>query len=149
MLPPTFHPALELPDEALQVNRQYWLSDGSVNGIADTLGISKGRIYELLLPLDAGSPCPGCGGPLGFAHRTARDRGEVGCPGCGFEGSLETLASLDPPPAPRPGTRSVPDQAQEPEEWAGLGMLVGGLVAGVALGFLLGRRRDGGKGEAA
>jgi hypothetical protein len=147
MLPPTFHPSLELPGEALEVNRQYWLSNGSVNGIADHLEISKGRIYELLLPLDAEHPCPSCGGPLGFAHRTARDRGEVGCPGCGLQGSLDSLASMDPPPASRAGDPKMRDRAHEPEEGRGLGMLLGGLLAGVALGLLLGRWRDGKRGE--
>jgi len=62
-----------------------------VNGIAEAMDMSKGRLYELLLPFDAELACPSCGSSLGYPHRTARLRGDVECDHCGFEGSREEI----------------------------------------------------------
>lgn len=95
MLRTLFRPGIDLPEQQVEANRRYWESEESVNGIAEAMGISKGRLYELLLPFDADRPCPECGAPLGFAHRTARQRGDVSCGACGFEGNLGDLPELD------------------------------------------------------
>ncbi len=95
MLRTLFRPGIDLPAQQVEANRRYWESDESVNGIADAMGISKGRLYELLLPFDADRPCPECGAPLGFAHRTARQRGDLSCGACGFEANLDDLPELD------------------------------------------------------
>ena len=67
---------------AREANKQYWGSDTSVNQIAETLDLSKGRLYGLLVPLPAGEPCPDCGEETGYANRTARDRNQPTCPAC-------------------------------------------------------------------
>lgn len=86
-----FKPGIDLPPQQVEANRRYWESEESVNGIAEAMGISKGGLYELLLPFDAGVDCPECGAPLGYAHRTARQRGDLSCAACGFEGKLGEL----------------------------------------------------------
>jgi hypothetical protein len=97
-----FRPGIELPAEQVTANRRYWESEESVNGIAEAMGISKGRLYELLLPFDADLACPSCGGSLGYPHRTARIRGDVECEHCGFEGSREEIQKA--PASGRGGT---------------------------------------------
>jgi hypothetical protein len=86
-----FRPGVELPAEQITANRRYWESEESVNGIAEAMDMSKGRLYELLLPFDAELACPSCGSSLGYPHRTARLRGDVECDHCGFEGSREEI----------------------------------------------------------
>ncbi len=76
------------PDhEALsaEVNRLYWETEESVNQIGETLGLSKGALYNLMVPLASGLPCPGCGEEMAFPNRTARDKGFLVCPECGME----------------------------------------------------------------
>ena len=66
-----------------QANDRYWNSDLGVNQIAEELQLSKSRLYEAIRPVPAGGECPGCGEPLGFPNRTARDRAKPECPtGC-------------------------------------------------------------------
>lgn len=57
----------------------YWESDRSVNSIADEFGLSKGGLYQHILPLPAEGVCPRCGGGVGYFNRTARDRNEPTC----------------------------------------------------------------------
>jgi UDP-N-acetylmuramyl tripeptide synthase len=66
-------------------NDLYWRSDASVNHIADEMGLSKGSLYGLISPLPSGISCPQCGAEMAYPNRTARDRGFVSCPVCGFE----------------------------------------------------------------
>lgn len=68
-----------------EANERYWESDESVNQIGEALGLSKGALYNLLEPLAAGLPCPGCGEEMVFPNRTARDKGFLECPECGLE----------------------------------------------------------------
>jgi len=68
-----------------RANRLYWHSDLGVNQIAEELGISKGALYGMVEPLSTGAPCPKGPGELVYTNRTARDRGFVTCPECGFE----------------------------------------------------------------
>jgi hypothetical protein len=147
-----FRPGIDLPAEQVEANRRYWESDESVNGIAEAMGMSKGRLYDLLLPFDAEHACPACGSALGFAHRTARDRGMVGCEVCGFEGELSDLPPVDPTAAPSEG-EGGPEEGAPPPHWtpgAGasgdgpsrnlLGAALVGMAAGLALAGLLRRR---------
>jgi hypothetical protein len=146
---PRFRPGIDLPAEQVEANRRYWETEESVNAMAEAMGMSKGRLYDLLLPFDAGAPCPACGMALGHPHRTARDRGDVACEGCGFEGNLDALPeglSGDAEGPPRP-TASDPDaQAGAPAHWtpgAGGGegpsqrTVVGVALLGVAAGIVL------------
>lgn len=73
-------------DEAQErANELYWASEGSVNSIAEELGLSKGSLYQLVRPLPAGLPCPRCGSEMEYPNRTARDRGFLACPSCDLE----------------------------------------------------------------
>ncbi len=149
MATPRFRPGVELPADQLEANRLYWESDASVNGIAEKMGVSKGRLYDLLLPLDAGAPCPECGSPLGFPHRTARDRGVVGCDRCDFEGDLASLPSAgdegDGTPRREPDDDLVlhwaPGGSGDPlgGQRAVLGAALLGMAAGLVIGGWLRR----------
>jgi len=57
----------------------YWSSDRSVNSIADEFGLSKGGLYQHILPIPADGVCPRCGGGVGYFNRTARDRNVPTC----------------------------------------------------------------------
>lgn len=158
MSPVRFRPGIDLPIEQVTANRRYWESEESVNGIAEAMGISKGRLYELLLPFDAGLACPSCGGSLGYPHRTAQIRGDVECDHCGFEGSREEIEEAaasgrsgpeggvagqdtpaggvaDGPPAPvardlwTPGSGATPVSQRT---------VAGALLAGLAVGIVIG-----------
>jgi len=119
-----------------QVNRLYWESDLSVNGIGDEMGLSKGRLYDFLQPLPTGLGCPKCGGELGYENRTSRDRGIVACPRCGFEGSRK-----DARPKPEEGAElaPLPDGRPRYQDPAVVSTVVGGLLVGAAAGLVLGR----------
>jgi len=67
------------PDHAELAHELYWNSDRSVNSIADELGLSKGGLYQYILPLPTAGECPRCGAGVGFFNRTARDRNEPTC----------------------------------------------------------------------
>lgn len=125
---------------ARKVSERYWTTDDSVNGIADKLGISKGRLYELIRPLSVDGSCPACGGgPPVHPNRTARDRGDVECPHCGWEGSLSDV-SPEPPAVdrdrPAPSVTEIEDGAP-PAPFTP--SVVGGVLVGMAFGLLIGR----------
>lgn len=134
-------------EEVRKANRLYWESDQSVNAVAESLGVSKGRLYDLVVPLSLGTPCPDCGADLAFPNRTARDRGLVTCDTCGFEGDREELevsegelggdlrSGRDRPgvPGPEGGLESAArDLLRNP-------IVLGGLMVGAVAGVLLGR----------
>lgn len=125
---------------ARKISERYWTTTDSVNGIADDMGISKGRLYELIRPLAVEGSCPSClGGPPAHANRTARDRGEVECPHCGWSGTLDDVRSE--PPAEgrdRPAPSIVEIEEGAPPIPLGSGV-VGGLLVGLAAGILIGR----------
>lgn len=153
-----FRPGIDLPAEQVTANRRYWESEESVNGIAEAMGISKGRLYELLLPFDAELACPSCGGSLGYPHRTAQIRGDVECDHCGFEGSREEIeeAAASGPSGPEAGKAGVENPAGAGaggspvpvarELWTpGSGIepvsqrtVAGALLAGLAVGIVIG-----------
>ncbi len=117
-------------DEARKANRLYWETDESVNGIAERMELSKGRLYGLLTPLPIEAPCPECGGTLGFANRTARDQGKVQCDACGWEAHEDEVEG-DISARPHPASQTpvpIPD-----------GTLIGAALVGAAVGLVLGR----------
>lgn len=130
--------ALEADDRA---NELYWGSDMSVNQIAETLDLSKGALYEMIRPLPASVGCPRCATEAEHPNRTAKDRGLVVCPWCGWEGS-EADASEAPPPGAAPVPRapfpvSAGPNGQPPRSFTS-GVLIG---AAVALALVLWARR--------
>lgn len=83
-------------DVTRRANELYWGSDESVNQIADRLDLSKSGLYGMIGPLAAESTCPICGAQVEYANRTARDRDELSCPGCTWEGSEDETVPMDP-----------------------------------------------------
>jgi predicted RNA-binding Zn-ribbon protein involved in translation (DUF1610 family) len=142
--------ALDADDRA---NALYWGSDMSVNQIADALDLSKGALYEMIRPLATAIPCPSCGAETVHPNRTAKERGLVACPECGWGGEgappppaslARTPAKIAPPQTPS-RERSLP-AATPASGRRGLsrntlaaGILVGA-VAGIAV-YLWSRRR--------
>ena len=76
-----------------RANALYWESQLSVNQIADEMDVSKGRLYGLIQPIGAGLPCPRCSSEMGYANRTARERGFLTCPSCDFEQDEDQVRS--------------------------------------------------------
>ncbi len=139
-----------IPDEVVtRANDQYWDSDAGVNQLARDLDLSKGTLYEILAPLPAGIPCPHCDGELGFANRTARERGFLSCAACGLEGErervLDALADADALADTIPPAEPSSDPASSPVPSRSLGaLLTVTALAGVGVGLILGgflRRR--------
>lgn len=147
--------AVNPSDERLlaeQVNHLYWDGNQSVNRIADELQVSKGVLYELLDLLPAGLACPRCGQELGYANRTARDKGFVTCAGCGLEDDAAAVAAMagqviapagaaaeksamaDSPAAAEPASLGPAIPLDAPNA----GALVGAALLGLAVGLLLG-----------
>lgn len=96
----------------LEANRLYWETESSVGDIAENLGLSRRALYELLDPVAADGPCPGCGEPLLFANRLARAAGDAICRGCGTSRHVvlpsrppEARQEATPASAPTPRSR--------------------------------------------
>lgn len=123
-----------------RANELYWESDESVNQIAEDLGLSKGTLYSVIEPLSTGLACPECGEELLYPNRTARERGMVGCPSCGFEGEEEE-AGVPAAPASRAvgdaiGTGIAAwDEMDETRKRTVIGGALLGAAAGLALVF--------------
>ncbi|MCA1791842.1 MAG: hypothetical protein LC667_18935 [Thioalkalivibrio sp.] len=83
-------------DVTRRANQLYWTSDESVNQIAESLDLSKSAFYGMIGPLMSGSGCPICGAEVEFANRTARDRDELSCPACSWEGAEAETVPLGP-----------------------------------------------------
>jgi hypothetical protein len=82
--------ASEVTPEAIErVNELYWDTGRSVNQIADELDLSKGALYGVIRPQQAGLGCPLCGAEVGYPNRTAKDRGSLECPTCTWDGSVD------------------------------------------------------------
>ncbi len=130
----------------VRANELYWSSTMSVNQIADEMDLSKGTLYGLIRPRPAGLSCPDCADELVYANRTAKDRGMVACPQCGWEGEeadAETQGAeegvnlpvmVDPDAAPA----SVGTDADRRRVILGGALL--GAAAGLALVFWSKRR---------
>ena len=131
------------PELIKRANSLYWESDASVNDIADNLDLSKGALYGIIRPLDAGVRCPECGTGMEFPNRTAHEKGLVTCPKCELEeehelvqaAALDTQDEVPPPP---------PSAEGEARPMVPLRALVAstllGLATGIAIGQLTGRR---------
>ncbi|MSR21741.1 MAG: hypothetical protein EXR91_12345 [Gemmatimonadetes bacterium] len=124
--------ALEADDRA---NDLYWGSDLSVNQIADALDLSKGALYEMIRPLPSSVACPRCATEAEHPNRTAKERGLVACPWCGWGGTEADAAE-----APVPGGQAVPRApfpiAAHPTARAPR-TLAGGVLLGAAVGLAL------------
>jgi hypothetical protein len=79
-----------------RANELYWGSDESVNHIADRLELSKSALYGMIGPLPAAATCPVCGARVEYANRTARERDDLSCPTCTWEGSESETMPMDP-----------------------------------------------------
>ena len=115
-----------------RANELYWGSDESVNQIAERLDLSKSALYGMVGPLMSGYGCPVCGAEVEFANRTARDRDELECPACEWEGGESETIALDDDDSDE-GTRPRP----LPTGGDGRRALLGGLFIGAATGLLL------------
>lgn len=146
------------PQRTDEANRLYWHSDLGVNQIAEEMGISKGALYTQVNPLAAEIQCPRCDTELVYPNRTARDRGFLSCPNCGFEEELSELEDAAPvrkrkAPSKAKGRASRSD-AEAPEEDDAAArrtlsrenarVLVGSGLVALAAGLILTRwlRRD-------
>ena len=78
-----------------EANSLYWGSDLSVNQIAEKLDLSKGRLYQIVQPQPTGLCCPACGIEADYPNRTAKEKSEVLCSACGFEGAETELVHPD------------------------------------------------------
>jgi len=71
-----------------QANQLYWQTERSIADIAETLGVSRRALYELVLPESAGVACENCGADVVFANRSAKLAQLARCPSCGAECQL-------------------------------------------------------------
>ena len=130
-----------LRDMSERATLLYWNSDRSVNSIAEDLGLSKGRLYELIRPLKSGDRCPICQSDLVFDNRTARDRNEAVCPACD-SGPVPELSRSRAPEGVDPsilGESTLASSEGVATAPFGIGGVVAGLLIGTVAGVLLGR----------
>lgn len=99
------HASEVTPEAVGRANELYWQSDQSVNQIAEELDLSKGALYGIIRPDPSGLGCPLCGAEVGYANRTAKERGNLECGTCAWDGSADETTSYveraDPGPASR------------------------------------------------
>lgn len=131
---------LEADDRA---NELYWGSDRSVNQIADELDLSKGALYGMIRPLAAALSCADCGAEVVHSNRTAKERGLVECPACGWDGTEGEAVPRAPDDEVSPQAKAAPAPAERelgppPRAIAGGALL--GAAAGLALVLWLRRR---------
>jgi hypothetical protein len=132
----------------LEANRLYWESQKSVNQIADELDLSKGALYGAIEPLVVDQACPRCASLLGYANRTAHERGDLTCASCGY-GSGDEAPSRVAAPAGSGGAGASPrvigaratsaDSDGSAHRSSGTRALVGGAALCLGVGLLLGR----------
>ncbi|MEE8147450.1 MAG: hypothetical protein V3T24_07605 [Longimicrobiales bacterium] len=119
---------------AQEANKRYWGSDVSVNQIAETMDLSKGRLYGLLVPLPTDQPCPDCGGETEYPNRTARDRENATCPSCAGadKAPRRKTNSKTPGVSAQPASTRVSLPQRVPSR-----ALLGAALLGVAAGIFL------------
>lgn len=122
-----------------RANELYWTSDESVNQIAEHLDLSKSGLYGMIGPLMAGSGCPICGAEVEFANRTARDRDELSCAVCSWEGTEAETVPLAPGAAESAGSqrRSVETAGDDLSNSDRQRIIVGSALIGAAVGLVL------------
>lgn len=127
-----------------KANELYWGTNRSVNQIAEDLDLSKGALYQIIEPLDAGLACPACGGGLVYANRTAKERSLVSCPTCAWDGAADEAAAHEDsgdgvtgPPARSSTERApAPPHSSAGRETA-VRAVAGGALLGAAAGLAL------------
>lgn len=138
------HASEVTPEIAANANELYWGSDRSVNQIAEDLDLSKGALYAALVHLPSGSGCPLCGDEVGWPNRTARDRDQLTCSTCDWDGSTDQTITYDPEDveSTEPGT-DVVREAEEPRVPPApllaprMSTIAGGAMLGAAVGLAL------------
>lgn len=139
-------------DADARANELYWGSDRSVNQIADELDLSKGALYEMIRPSGTGLGCPECGAEVVHSNRTAKERAQVDCPSCGWDGTEEESVPGD---APIARVRTPADEESDPDPYDAFGVpapqrarhvegaaagqraILGGALLGAAVGLAL------------
>lgn len=140
-----------LRDMSDRANTLYWNSDRSVNSIASDLGLSKGRLYELIRPLGSEQECPNCQSELVFENRTSHERKDSVCPVCDLEGvpvesvrsaarRFSEMAASEALASGREATGSDASAVTAPTPFSPDARgVVAGLLVGTVAGVLLGR----------
>lgn len=124
----------------VRANELYWSSDRSVNQIADELDLSKGTLYGMIHPWPAGLSCPACIEELVFPNRTAKEKGLVVCPSCGWEGeegAVEAAGGDGSVTVPLDGQDDVPAPPLSARSNSWSRTLAGGALLGAAAGLAL------------
>ncbi len=111
------HASEVTPEIAAQANELYWGSSASVNRIAEELDLSKGALYSTIEPLVSGLGCPLCGDQVGYPNRTARDKEQLDCPTCDWDGAPDETMSWteeeeEDPEAPDGETIAAPPESR-------------------------------------
>lgn len=126
-------------DEKLTLaNELYWQSDQSVNQIAEDLDLSKGTLYQAVQALESDVDCPRCWSGLVYPNRTAREKGFLTCPECGFEGHLEEVQEGSG--SARGSAGAASSAAEEGRRQVVIGAALLGAAAGLALAIWMRRR---------
>ena len=119
------HASEVTPEVVKRANELYWDTERSVNQIADELDLSKGALYAALEPKASGLGCPLCGDEVGWPKRTAKERDQLDCATCDWDGSSDETTSYTavsaPPPTPPTAKRRLRrrDRASEaPTDYA-------------------------------
>lgn len=131
-----------------EANQLYWHTERSVADIAETLGVSRRALYELITPESSGTGCSACGGDVVFSNRSAKASNSGRCAICGIECDTTTSSEPESDEALTPYAAGWPRvvQRHESEEVRGRAFRLGGAaIAGAAVGavaaFLIVRRR--------
>ncbi len=121
----------------------YWNSTRSVNSIADDLGLSKGRLYDLIRPLGSGETCPNCQSELIFENRTAQEHHDQACPVCDTDDAPVVPIRSAAEPAVPSAHAADPSDSTDAEEFPPFSSetkrTVAGFVVGTVAGLLLGK----------
>jgi predicted RNA-binding Zn-ribbon protein involved in translation (DUF1610 family) len=129
-----------------QANHLYWQTERSVADIAETLGVSRRALYELIAPEHAGIKCENCGGDVVFVNRSAKASNLTRCPNCGSEAQITTdeqdIEEAIPPYAA--GWRRADEPTESDLRIRALkiaGIAIAGATLGAVTAFLFVRQR--------
>ena len=136
---------------AKEANRLYWQTERSVGDIAETLGVSRRALYELVTPVNAGASCGNCGGEVVFVNRSAKASSVGRCPSCGVDCEIafdeqdaeHTDLEESVPPYAAGWPRAVPESERRPmarRTKIGIGVAAG-VAVGAVIAYLIVRRR--------